>query len=244
MGVTWLLPGGHAVPGAHNHANTVDHSLPGRGLGDAKKPQWDMVFLLIVPSLAVRCEQVFGLTAMWGHPHQAHCLPTLGEAAQKLMLLADESPNWPYAYMQMNDAMAHMPLSSEGHIGIMTDGIPSINACSHLDQLQVWKLLQCRGWVVCPEGLNGGLKALLFNFKDLPLWNVATMDEPTWDPPLIEVDLSRVEPEATNTTLSTTPLSGHWTSTWHHFSLQPTPPGGLGMAAADFPHNLSPHLST
>ena len=158
-----------------------------------------MVFLLIVPHLAIMCEWVFGLTAVWAHPHQA-CLPTLGEAAQKLMLLAKESPNCPYVYAQMNDAVALAPLSSEGHTGITPGGIPSMNVCGHLDQLQVWKLLQCRGWVVCPEGLNGGLKALLFDFKELSLWNVATMDEPTWDPPLIEVDQSGAEPKATNTT--------------------------------------------
>ena len=100
-----------------------------------------MVFVLIAPSLAIGCEWVFGLTAMWAHPYQAH-LPTLAEVAQKLMLLANKGPNWPYAYAQMNDTMAYMPLSSEGHIGIMTDSIPSTNACGHLDQLQVWKLLQ------------------------------------------------------------------------------------------------------
>ena len=77
-------------------------------------------------------------------------LPTLVDAAQKLMLLANEGPNWPYAYVQMNDAMAHMPVCSEGHIGIMTDGIPSMNACSHLDQLEVWKLLQCGSQVFLP----------------------------------------------------------------------------------------------
>ena len=99
-----------------------------------------MAFVFIVPSLAVGCEKVFGLKAMWAHPHQA-CLPTLADATQKLMLLADEDPSWSYAYMWMNDAVSHTPLSSEGHIGIMTDGIPSANACGHLDQLQVWKLL-------------------------------------------------------------------------------------------------------
>ena len=95
------------------------------------------------------------------------------------MLLADEGPNLPYAYAQMNDAMAHTPLSSVGHVGIMIDGLPSMNACIHLEQLQVWKLLQCRGWVVCPEGLNRGLEALLFDFKELPLWNMASTDEHT-----------------------------------------------------------------
>ena len=114
-----------------------------------------MAFHLIVPSLAIECEWVFSLTAMWAHSHQA-CLPTLGEVAQKLMLLANESPYWMYAYAWMNDTVAHMPLSSEGHIGVMTDGIPSMNACSCLDQLQVQKLLQCEGWVVFPEGKNGG----------------------------------------------------------------------------------------
>ena len=164
-------------------------------LGAAEKPWQDMAFVLITPSLAIGYEWVFGLTAMWVHPHQAH-LPTLGEAAQKLMLLPSKSPNWPYAYAQMN----HAPLSSEGHIGIVTDNMPSMNACSHLDQLQVWKLLQCGGQVVCPEGLNGGLKALLFDFEELLLWNATTTDETTCNPSLIEEDLSSMEPEVTNTT--------------------------------------------
>ena len=146
--------------------------------GHAKKLQQDMAFVFIVPCLAIGCKWVFGLTAMWAHTHQAH-LPTLVDAAQKLMLLVNKGPSWPYAYAQIHDTVAHMPLSSEGHIGIMTDGIPSMNACSHLDQLQVQKLLQCRGQVVCPKGLNGGLKALLFNFEELQLWNAATMDEAT-----------------------------------------------------------------
>ena len=113
-----------------------------------------------------------------GAPHQA-CLPTLGEVACKLILLANEGPGWPYTFVQMNSAVSLVPLSSEGHIGAMTDGMPSTNTCGHLHQLQVWKLLQCGGWVVCPEGLNWGLKALLFNFEKLPFWNAAAVDEPT-----------------------------------------------------------------
>ena len=77
----------------------------------------------------------------------------------------------------MNDAVAYAPLSSEGHIDVMTDSITSVNACSHPDQMLVQKLLQCRGWVVCLEGLHGGLEALLFDFEELPLWNVTTVDE-------------------------------------------------------------------
>ena len=100
--------------------------------GDAEKAWQNMAFALIAPSLAVWCKLVFGLTAMWVHPCQAH-LPTLVDAIQRLMLLANEGPSWPYAYMQMNDPMTLMPLSSEGNIGDMIDGIPSTNACSCLD---------------------------------------------------------------------------------------------------------------
>ena len=131
-----------------------------------------------MPSQAIGYKQVFGLASVWMHPQQV-CLPTLVDAAQKLMLLANEGINWPYAYARMNDDMAHTPLSNEGDIGVMTGSLPSRNACGHLDQLWVWRLLQCRGQVVCPEGLNGSPKPLLFDFKELPLWNAANADEPT-----------------------------------------------------------------
>ena len=85
--------------------------------------------------------------------------------------------------------MAHMPLSSKRHIGIMTGNLPSWNACSCLHQLCMWWLLQCRGWVVFPDGLNGGPEPLVFNFKELPLWNVADVGESSQDPSMKDVDL-------------------------------------------------------
>ena len=51
---------------------------------------------------------------MWKHAHQAH-LPMLADAGRMLLLLADEGADWPYAYIRMNDAVAHTPLSSVGH---------------------------------------------------------------------------------------------------------------------------------
>ena len=42
----------------------------------------------------------------------------------------------------------------------------------------------------------GALKSLLFGFKELPIWNSANVDEPTQDLPMIDVDLSDVEPKA------------------------------------------------
>ena len=69
------------------------------------------------------------------------------------------------------------------------------------------RVLQCRGWVVCPGGLNGSLKALLFDFKELPLWNAANMDEPTQDLPMRGVDLNNTEPEVPPSTRVEDPLS-------------------------------------
>ena len=103
---------------------------------EAVKPWWDMAFMLIAPSTDAWGEWVFGLTAMWAHPHQAH-LHTLEEVACKLLLLADDTPDWPYAFVQMNDNVFHVALSSEGHTGAMTDGMPSTNTYSWLHQLQV-----------------------------------------------------------------------------------------------------------
>ena len=152
-----------------------------------KKPHQDMVFLLIAPCLAVRCEWVFRLTTVWMHPGQV-CHPTLADVVQKLLILADKGADWPYVYIRMNDAMAHVPLS----IGIMTGDLPSQNTCGHLCQLCVWQLLQCRSQVVCPDGLNGGLEALVFNFKELPLWNVASVGEFSRDASMMDVDLGNM----------------------------------------------------
>ena len=49
--------------------------------------------------------------------------------------------------------------------------------------------------MVCPEGLNVELKALLFTFEELPLQNGATADEPAQNPPQIEVDLGSIQPQ-------------------------------------------------
>ena len=58
-----------------------------------------------------------------------------------------------------------------------------------------------------PQGLNGSLKALLFNFKELPLWNTANTDEPARDPPMADVDLSNVGPKVPPSTRVEDPLS-------------------------------------
>ena len=205
--------------------------------GEVKKPRWDMAFLMIVPSTNARGDQVFSLPAVWAHPCQGH-LSTLAEAAQSLMLLANDSPDWLYAFICMSDTMLHIPLSDNEHISTMTDGICSIYAYGWLYQLQVWKLLQHSDSIVFPEGLNGEPEALQFSFWELPLWNAASSDGTAQHPPMLQVVLSGIESEITSLT-QVPPPSGHWTSTWHCHHPQPTPPGGLGMGTADIFCNLS-----
>ena len=143
--------------------------------------------------------------------------------------------------------MSHVPLSSKGHIGTMTDSTPSVNACGWFLQLQVWKLLQSGGWVVYPERLNGELKALKFTFMELPLWNDAAPGEPTYDPQMIGVASTvwslRVWQSPFRLPLlhwcHSLPGYYHWASSWCHHGHQLATPGGLGAVAADFPHNLN-----
>ena len=101
--------------------------------GEAKKPRWDMAFLMIVPSINAGGEELFSLAVVWVHPCQG-CLTTLVEAAQKLMMLADDIPDWLYAFICMSDTVTCSP-SNNGHISTMMDGMCTLNACGRLQQL-------------------------------------------------------------------------------------------------------------
>ena len=129
--------------------------------------------------------QYWGWPSLWssccvGAPCQGW-LSTLMKAAWKLMLLVNDGPDWPNAFLHLSSTTLHVPLSEVGHIGAMMDGIHSINACGHLYQLQVWKVLQHGEHVVFPEGLNWGLEAFSFSFPGLPLWNTSTAGGPARD---------------------------------------------------------------
>ena len=82
-----------------------------------------MAFLLAVPSITIKCERVFGLTAVWAHPHQAHVY-TLEELAHKLVLLADKRMDQPYAFVWLNTSVSPVPLSSKGHVSTIWMACP------------------------------------------------------------------------------------------------------------------------
>ena len=115
----------------------------------------DMAYLLIVPGKTIEGEMTFKLTMVWVHPHQTN-LHSLDKAWMKLTLLINIGDNWAYTFMQLKKGTLHVPLSSEGHISTMIDGVLSRSAYRHPYQLQVQRLLQCGSHVLCPEGLNGG----------------------------------------------------------------------------------------
>ena len=95
----------------------------------------------------------FGLAVVWTHPYQAH-LCSLDEAAKKLTLLITLGDNWAYTFVQLNEDAHHVPLSKEGHLSTMIDGVPSRSTHGHLHQLEVCRLLQSGDQVVYPKGLN------------------------------------------------------------------------------------------
>ena len=117
--------------------------------------------LLIVLGRTFEGEMAFGLAMVWAHSHQA-CLSSLCEVARKLTLLIDIGDNWAYAFVWLNEGTLHVPLSNEGHISTMVDGVLSRSTCGHLHQLEVHKLLQSRDQVVCPKGLKWGLELYCF----------------------------------------------------------------------------------
>ena len=100
----------------------------------------------------------------------------------------------------------------KGHVSATMDSASSADGHGWLHQLQICKLLQLEGRVVCPEGLNGELEALQFTFLELPLWDAATPSEPFQEPQLLEVDLSSLQPEAMSAAIqapTTTPVLTH-----------------------------------
>ena len=100
---------------------------------------------------------VFRLAMVWAHPYLAW-LSSLDEVAKKLTLFINLGDNWAYTFVELNKNAQHVPLSNEGHLSTMVDGVPCRSACRHLCQLKVCQLLQCGDQVVYPEGLNGGLE--------------------------------------------------------------------------------------
>ena len=104
--------------------------------GDFERFHSNMAFLLILPKEGIAEERVYGLTVVWVHPFQAR-VPTLDKVAKNLTLLASGSSNWPYAFMCFHVDAHHLPPPKEGHLSVMTDGMPSNIPCGQICQLEI-----------------------------------------------------------------------------------------------------------
>ena len=66
-------------------------------MGDTKKFQGDMTFLLIAPRKTIEGEMAFRLAMVWVYPYQAY-LSSLDEATKELTLLINLCDNWAYTF--------------------------------------------------------------------------------------------------------------------------------------------------
>ena len=148
--------------------------------GDPEKFCSDVAFLLVLLEEGAAGERVYGLAMVWLHPYQAR-VSMIDDAAKQLTQLASTVPDWPYALVQLNRDACHVPLPTEGHLSVMTEGNTSNVPSGKIHQLEVCQLLGSGSWVVYPEGLNGCQVPVVMSLPEL-LCNGVTMlkGEPTF----------------------------------------------------------------
>ena len=123
-------------------------------LCDTEKFCGDVAFLLVLHVEGAVGERVYGLTMVWVHPYQAR-VSMIDDVAKQLAQLTSTGPNWPYALVWLNGDACHVPLPTEGHLSVMTEGNTSNIPCRKIHQLEVCQFLSSGSWVLYPEGLIG-----------------------------------------------------------------------------------------
>ena len=85
----------HIVQVTQVELSSLTHSL---AWGDPERFCSDIAFLLILPEEGITGERLYGLAMVWVYPYQAR-VPTIEDAAKKLILIASAGPNWPSAFV-------------------------------------------------------------------------------------------------------------------------------------------------
>ena len=153
LGVTGHLS--IATPVPYHLQNSIWALLPHqpKGLGDAERFHSDITFLLVSTEEGTAGDRMYGLSMVWVNPYQAS-IPTVEEVVKQLTDLVSSGPNWPYALVWLNGDTCHVPLSREGHLGILPEGGTSSATCWRVSQLEVCQLLSSDSQVIYPVGLN------------------------------------------------------------------------------------------
>ena len=77
------------------------------------------------------------------------------EAVRELTAWVSSGPDWPYTLVWLNEDTYHVPLSKEGHLGILPQGEADMTTYGKISQLEVCQLLTSGLQVAYLVGLNG-----------------------------------------------------------------------------------------
>ena len=207
----WHMPTPRAVSNCPCDPVRAGFPYLPEGVGWCQKvPQWCCLSTSSTQRGWSRREGVW-LIMVWVHPYQAR-VSTIDEAAKQLTQLPSVGPDWPYALVWLNGDGHHVPLPTEGHLSVMTEGNTSNVPCGKICQLEVHQLLISGSQVVYLEGLNGCQVPVVMTLPEL-LSNGMTMLK--GKPTFLQVDLSQYttkeqEPKASylSSGLSPPPASG------------------------------------
>ena len=129
-------------------------SLTGlKAWGDKEKFQNDITFLLVSAKEEATGDRKYGLSTIWVNPCQAS-ICSMEEAVRELTAWVSSGSHWPYALVQLNKDICHVPLPKEGHLGVLPQGGTDMTACGRISQLEVHQLLASGLQVVHLVGLN------------------------------------------------------------------------------------------
>ena len=87
----------NTIPSLGNNLVGPIHHLPGRSMGDPRRPRFGMAYLLLAPAQEAEEQRRVCLVVVWVHPSQT-LLSSLEEVARKLTLLINMKEDWPYTF--------------------------------------------------------------------------------------------------------------------------------------------------
>ena len=121
--------------------------------GEGQKPHHNIAFLLVWLEDPTG-DRHYGLSIVWANPSQVRAA-SMEEAIRKLTACTSSGTDWPYILVWLHEGTCHVPLSKEGHLGILPQRGAEVVPCGQFSQLEVCQLLAAGPQVVYPIGLNG-----------------------------------------------------------------------------------------
>ena len=121
--------------------------------GDKEKFCNNIAFQLVSAEEEATWDRKYGLSTIWVNPCQVRVC-SMEEVVRELTTWVSSGPNWPYAFVWLNEDTCHMPLPKEGHLGILPQRGTDLTAYRRISQLEVCKLLISGLQVTYLVGLN------------------------------------------------------------------------------------------